>query len=218
MKAVASLVVLALGAHVHAEPAPLDAIVRARLATWLPAGLAIAKIHLPPALASLEVEPTAVTLALPRQLRTGRPSIKLGLPGRRAQYIPVTIGALVEVAIANRAFAAGEPLSAADFTTELRAIDGLEPAPVGTIAGAVAARAIAAGAPIATGDLALPPPLARGAQVAIEIRRGAVRIHGAGTLELAARPGEPATARLAHTKLVVHGTLIAPATVVVGGP
>jgi len=62
----------------------------------------------------------------------------------------------------------------------------------------------------------LPPPLPRGTQIAIDVRRGAVRIRGTGTLELAARPGELATARIAATHVVVRGTLVAPATLVVG--
>jgi hypothetical protein len=43
-------------------------------------------------------------------------------------------------------------------------------------------------------------------------------VRGSGVLESSARPGEPASARLTATRLVVHGTLIAPATLVVGGP
>ena len=45
---------------------------------------------------------------------------------------------------------------------------------------------------------------------------GAVHIRGTGTLEMSARPGELATARLAATRTVVHGRLVAPATLLVG--
>lgn len=74
---------------------------------------------------------------------------------------------------------------------------------------------IAAGAPITSRLVALPPPLPRGTQVSVDVRRGAVHIRGSATLETAARPGETASARLAATKLLVRGTLVAPATLVV---
>jgi len=77
-------------------------------------------------------------------------------------------------------------------------------------------QAIAAGAPIVARAVALPPPLPRGTQVSVDVRRGSVHIRGTATLETAARPGEAASARLAATKMLVHGTLVAPATLVVG--
>ncbi|MEO7730572.1 MAG: flagella basal body P-ring formation protein FlgA, partial [Kofleriaceae bacterium] len=104
----------------------------------------------------------------------------------------------------------------ADFTIERRALAEVIAAPAATLRGASVGRPIAAGAPIATRDVALPPPLARGTQIEIDVRRGSVHVRGAGILELAARPGEPATARLVATRLVVHGTLVAPATLIVG--
>ncbi len=85
-----------------------------------------------------------------------------------------------------------------------------------TLVGASVTGSIAAGAPIAARDVSLPPPLARGTQIMVDVRRGAVHIRGTGTLELAARPGEPASARLAATKIIVHGRLVAPATLLVG--
>src|SRR5262249_19479328 len=121
-----------------------------------------------------------------------------------------------DVAIARRALAPGAVIAAGDFAIEQRAVDGTPPAPVNSVVGATVTRSLAAGAPIGKGDLALPPPLSRGSQVTVEIRRGSVRVRGAATLELAARPGESATARLAQTRTLVRGTLVAPATVVVG--
>jgi flagella basal body P-ring formation protein FlgA len=75
---------------------------------------------------------------------------------------------------------------------------------------------ITAGTVVAARDIALPPPLGRGTQVAVDVRRGAVHVRGTGTLEAAARPGDLASARLTATKLVVHGRLVAPATLIVG--
>jgi flagella basal body P-ring formation protein FlgA len=130
--------------------------------------------------------------------------------------VPVAIAALTDVAVAQRDLATGDVIADGDFAVERRAIAEVSAATAATLVGASVSRAIAAGAPIAARDVALPPPLPRGTQVAIEVHRGAVHVRGTGVLELAARPGEPATARLTATKLVVHGTLVAPATLVVG--
>ncbi|TMQ11315.1 MAG: flagellar basal body P-ring formation protein FlgA [Deltaproteobacteria bacterium] len=212
---VATLAFLAVLANrVHADP--LDAIVRARLAPSLPAGLEVARVYLPAGLASLDTAPEAVAIELPRELRAGRPSVKLTVRGHRSAWVPVAIAAAVDVAIAQRALAAGDVIAAGDVAIEHRAIADVAPAPAAALIGATVTTAIAAGAPIGARDVALPPPLARGTQVAIDLRRGAVHIRGTGTLELSARPGEPASARLAATKIVVHGTLVAPATLVVG--
>jgi flagella basal body P-ring formation protein FlgA len=206
--------VAALAGRVHAEP--LDAVVRAKLAPMLPAGLDVARVYLPASLARIDTSPAAVAIELPRELRAGRPSIKLTVRGRPTAWIPVAIAATTEVAIAQRALATGEVIGPDDIAIERRAVAEFIPAPAARLVGATVTTGVAAGAPIAARDVALPPPLTRGTQVAIEVRRGAVRIRGTGTLELAARPGEPATARIAATRLVVRGTLVAPATVVVG--
>jgi len=203
-----------LASRVDAEP--LEAVVRTRLAPSLPAGLDVAKVYLPAALAGIDTTPDAVALELPRELHPGRPSIKLTVRGHRSTWVPVAIAVASNVAFAQRALAPGEVISAADVAIERRALADIIPAPTATLIGSTVTTAIAAGAPIAARDVALPPPLPRGTQIAVDVRRGAVHIRGAGTLELAARPGEPATARLAATKVVVHGTLVAPATLVVG--
>jgi flagella basal body P-ring formation protein FlgA len=213
---VATLAFLAvLASRVHAEP--LDAVVRARLASALPAGLEVARVYLPAGLSSIDTTSEAVAIELPRELRAGRPSIKLTVRGHRSAQVPVAISAACDIAIAQRPLSPGEVIGAGDLAIEHRAIADLTPAPVATLVGATVTAAIAAGAPIGAHDIALPPPLPRGTQIAIDIRRGAVHVRGTGTLELAARPGEPASARLAATRLVVHGTLVAPATLVVGG-
>jgi len=213
MKAYALALVAALAGRVHADP--LDAVVRAKLQPALPAGLDVARVHLPGKLAALDVDPAKVWVELPRELRAGRPSIKLTVAGTTT-YVPIAIAALSDVAIAQRDLAAGEVIADADIAIERRAVDLAVAAPA-TLVGATVATAIAAGAPIGARAVALAPPLPRGSQVAIDVRRGAVHIRGTGTLELSARPGEPASARLAATKQVVHGRLVAPATLIVGG-
>ena len=212
LASIACLAVLA--ARASAEP--LDAVVRAKLAPMMPAGLDVARIYLPAQLARLDLDPAKVSVELARELRAGRPSIKLTIRGRAATRVPIALAALVDGAVAQRDLATGDVIADGDFAIERRAVADLIAAPAATLRGASVGRTIAAGAPIATRDVALPPPLARGTQVEIEVRRGAVHVRGTGILELAARPGEPATARLIATKLVVHGTLVAPATLIVG--
>jgi flagella basal body P-ring formation protein FlgA len=205
-----------LGAASHARAEPIEAIIRAKLAPSLPAGLDVARIHLPRDLAAIDTAPGRVVIELPRELRAGRPSIKLTIRGRRSTWVPVSIAALSDVAVAQRPLAAGDVIDDGDVVIERRAIADFAPAPAATLIGASVVHEIAAGAAIAARDVSLPPPLSRGTQVAIDVRRGAVHIRGTGTLELAARPGEPASARVTTTKLVVHGRLVAPATLVVG--
>lgn len=203
-----------VASRVHAEP--LDAVVRARLAPSLPAGLDVARIYLPASLANVDTTPQAVAIELPRELHAGRPSIKVTVRGHRSASVPVAIAVALDVALARRALAAGDVIGPGDIAIEHRAVADVIPAPPATLVGASVTAAIAAGAPIAARDVALPPPLPRGTQVDVDVRRGAVHIRGTATLEASARPGGPATARLAATKLVVHGTLVAPATLVVG--
>jgi len=211
--AVAALL-LALTNRVWAEP--IDAIVRAKLAPMLPAALDVAHVYVPAALAKLDLDPARVAIQVPRELRAGRPSIKLTIRGRSATWIPVAIATTIAVAVAQRELAAGDVIGETDVAIERRAIADFTAASPQTLVGASVTTAIAAGAPIGARSVSLPPPLARGTQIQIDVRRGAVRIRGTGTLEAAARPGEPASARLAATKLVVHGTLVAPATLIVG--
>lgn len=195
---------------------PVEAIVRTRLAPILPAGFGIAKVHVPAALASLDVAPTAVTVEVPGELKLGRPSIKVTVKGRRTIYVPVTVGKMTEIAIVNHAVAEGDVLTAADVTIEQRATDVKAPAPAASVVGATMTRSLAEGAPIQRDDVVLAPPLARGTQVAVVMQRGSVRVRGTATLEAAARPGQEAVVRVGQTRTVVRGVLVAPNTVVVG--
>lgn len=198
-----------------AQAAPVEAVVRDALARDLPAGLGIVAIHLPGAVRQLDVEPSTVAVIIPRELRAGRPSVKVSLPGKRTVWVPVSLAAAFTVAVARRPVASGATFTADDVSFEERT--GAPGAVPDSVVGARATRAIGAGDVVGRDDVALPPPLARGAQVTIEIQRGAVRVKGAGVLERASRPGEPAAARIAATKQVVHGTLVAPSTVLVTG-
>jgi flagella basal body P-ring formation protein FlgA len=215
MKALVMIAWLALQASTaSAESVAVETIVRNQVTQSLPVDLGVTHVFLPASLATLAIDPSKVTVELPRELRAGRSTIKVAVRGRATVFVPVAIGKLVDVAIAKRALPAGTVIEADDITIERRSVE-LAPASVGALVGATVTTALAANEPIAARSVALPPPLSRGTRVTIEMRRGAIVVRGTATLEVAARPGEAASARLAHTKTVVRGTLRAPATLVV---
>lgn len=215
MRTLALVVALASAAVAHA--APVEDLVRAQLAPALPPDTDIAKLHLPASLAALDLTADDVIVEVPRELRVGRRSVKVTVRGKRPVFVPVSIAALVDVAIAERPLAVGTVIAPDDVRIETRAAERSLPALGAAVIGAKVTRPIAANAAIDAGSIARPPPLPRGTQVTVEILRGGVRVRGTGTLELVARPGEDATVRLAHNKVTLRGTLVAPATVVVKG-
>jgi flagella basal body P-ring formation protein FlgA len=202
-------VVIALAGSASADS--IESIIRAT--PGLPAGLAVAKVHLPAKLARVDADPARVVVELPRELRAGRASWKLAVRGRTV-FVPVTLGKEVEVAILTRPLAVGQVIAAGDFMIELRASEAPAVSPQ-LLEGATASRPLETGATVNAGDVSLPAPLPRGTPIKIEIQHGAVRVRGSGLLERAARPGEAAIARLSHTRSIVRGTLRAPATLVV---
>jgi flagella basal body P-ring formation protein FlgA len=201
---------LSLIAVANAEP--IDDAIRSKLEAMLPENLGVAHVFVPATLANTDA--SKLVVEPPRELRAGRTSIKILVRGK-ASWVPVSLAPLADVAVTTRPIAAGDTLSANDFALEHRAVDEA-PAPIAVLIGSTATRELAAGAPIASHDVALPPPLPRGTQVAVDVRRGGIHVKGQGTLELSARPGQPASVRLAFNKTVLHGVLVAPATVVVG--
>lgn len=218
MKSLALLAILiAFGGP--ASAAPVEDALREQLLPALPPATDVAKIYLPANLARLDVDAADVIVELPRQLGVGRRSVKVSVRGQRTVFVPVLIGELADVAIAEHALAAGTVITPDDVRVETRAVEsGKTYAKAVVVVGSKVAKTIKAGAFVADTDITLPPPLPRGTQVAVVMRRGAVRVRGEGTLELVARPGETATVRLSHNKAIVRGTLVAPATVVLGDP
>jgi flagella basal body P-ring formation protein FlgA len=221
MKAlVVAAALLASPAVAHA--ASLADVVRDTLAPQLPADLGIAGVVAPGKLADLDVAPGAVTVELPSELHAGRRSVKVVIRGRHAQtaWILVSLARPVDVAIAERPLALGAIVGVGDVRLERRAVDGAPPAPAGLVVGATVSHDLALGAVVGAHDVVLPPPLPRGTPVTVDVVRGAVHVRGAGTLARAARPGDRTVVRLAFQATVVQldGTLVAPSTVVVGGP
>jgi hypothetical protein len=85
------------------------------------------------------------------------------------------------------------------------------------LVGATLRRAMAERAPITDEDVAPTPPIARGAAVQFELRRGGLLVRGRGTLERAARIGEQVLVRLSAASTPVRGTLVSATEVVLEG-
>jgi flagella basal body P-ring formation protein FlgA len=198
-----------------AAAAPIDAVLRAELEALLPAGAGVGTIHLPKPLVGLDVTASDLVIAVRGALRPGRPSIQVTVHGKRAVWVPVTIGKLATVPVATRELAVGEVITAADVELVDRAAEpGVAAAEA--VIGSTVTRSITAGAPVPTASVAAPPPVPRGTEVEVISIRGAVRIRGRGVLERAARPGQRAEVRLLATKAIARGTLTATSTVMIG--
>lgn len=215
MKSAASfLMVVALCGSASADS--LAQIIGDRAATGLPAELAVTAVHLPKSLAGLDVDSTTVDVDFPSAARPGRASVKVRLrvPRARTVFVPVTVGRVLDVAIALHDLVPGELITAADVRWERRAADPTTAsAPVGQRVTAV----ISAGDVLDDARLTAPPPMARGTEVRVIVRRGVVAIQTRGKLEQAARLGAQARVRLG-TGAFVSGTLADGGRVLVEAP
>lgn len=200
-----------------ADADPLATIIAERAAIGLPATLAIATVHLPPRLALLDVAPDTVDLDFPAAARPGRASVRVRLRGAhgRTVFVPITIAALADVAIATRDLAPGEIVTAADVRWEQRPVERLDPGAV--VIGALVSAPIAAGELLDDARLTTPPPIARGTEVVIVVARGAISITAHGHLEQATRIGATTRVRIRGGGLVT-GVLAGATRVVVGAP
>jgi len=207
-----ALIVIALLSATAAADPVADAIAE-KLQPMLPDNVGVAQVFVPAAFAG--ASPANVIVEPPSsQLRPGRPSVKVTIK-HKTLYVPVALAAMTDVAIVTHAVASGTVLTAGDISIEHRALAGA-PAPAAQVIGATVTKDLDAGTPLGAHDLVLPAPTPRGTHVSVDIAHGSLHIKGQGTLELAARIGEPATVRLSYNQTVVKGTLIAPGAVVVG--
>lgn len=197
--ALIAAIVLAAGA---ARADSLAAIIAQRATVGLPPDLAITEVHLSPRQAALDVAPTAVDVDFPLTARPGRASVRVRI-GKKNVFVPVTLTALAEVAIATRDLAPGEIVADADVRWERRPVEDA----AAVVIGAAVSAPIGAGQILDDARLTTPPAIARGAEVAVEVVRGAVEIATRGHLENAARIGAPVRVRLATGGLVT-GNLI----------
>lgn len=206
-----TLVIIAmLAATASADPVG-DAIT-SQIDASLPKDLGTAQVFVPKALE--HVAPDAIRVEPVAQPRAGRLSVKV-IAKHQTYWVPVAITKLVDVATLVHAVAAGTVLTEDDVEVSHRAFAGI-PAPLAQVIGATVTEDLEAGTALGAHDLALQAPLPRGTRVSIELVRGNVHVTGSGVLELAARPGDPVTVRLAFNQTVVHGTMRAPGVVVVG--
>jgi flagella basal body P-ring formation protein FlgA len=212
MKAVVALLVLAIAAPARAER--LDRVVSLLAGEDLPAGLGVAQVQLAADVAAREVAPDDVTIAWPSAPHAGRVNARVTIRGAHGKrlWAAVTLAPEADVAVATRALAVGDVIGAADVTHERRAAASRGPA---IVVGARVTAAIAAGDVIDARAIELPPPVARGAEVTVQIRRGALCVHARGTLDRPGRIGDDAAVRLANHTLV-HGTLVDASTVEIG--
>jgi len=207
-----ALIVIALLSGTAAADPVGDAIAE-KLQPMLPDNVGVAQVFVPASFAG--ASPANVIVEPPTSpLRPGRPSVKVTIK-HKTLYVPVALAAMTDVAVVTHAVAAGTMLTAADISIEHRALAGA-PAPAAQVIGATVTKDLEAGTPLGAHDLVLPAPTPRGTHVTVDIAHGTLHIKGQGTLELAARIGEPATVRLSFNQTVVRGTLIAPGAVSVG--
>jgi len=203
-----------LSTSAHADP--LAQVVAVLAAEDLPAGLGVAEVHLPATLASVDVAPDDVSVVWPQAPRAGRSSARVAYrSGKTAKrtWVPITIAALGPAAVATHELHAGDVIDPADFKTEAR--PGTHAAPASVI-GSRVTDTIAAGAAIDAMSIAQLPPVARGTEITVRVRRAGFTVTTKGALDRAARVGTAAVVRLANRSLV-HGTLIDGATVEVQG-
>ncbi len=189
--------ILALAASVRpCDAEALSTIIVDRAAIGLPSSLAITAIHLSPRLAALDVEPTTVDIDFPAAARPGRVSVRVRLTGARARtvFVPITIAALAEVAIATRDLEPGAIVTAADVRWETRPVDG-RAARTAAIGARVSAP-IRADEVLDDARLTTPPAIARGTAVAVTVLHGTISIASRGRLEQSTRIGTTARVRL----------------------
>lgn len=84
--------VLALAAAPALRAEPMATVARARVEASIPAGLAIADVHLTARLAAVDVDPALVTITWTRAPRVGTTSVRLSW-GRQTRFVSVTLAA-----------------------------------------------------------------------------------------------------------------------------
>ena len=96
------LVLVALAGAAHADS--LEAIVRAQVEPALPAPLGVTKVFAPRG----DYDPATVTVELPRELRAGRPSVKV-VAGKRTLWVPVNCCGCIVYSLRSAAVHASSP-------------------------------------------------------------------------------------------------------------
>jgi len=126
----------------------------------------------------------------------------------RRAFVKLTLVAIRDVLVAQRALAKGDVVTADDLALEPRvAVRGIALAPEALVGAPVLAD-VQVGAPISAASVGLPAPIARGTSIKVVSISGAVKVMAQARLETTARPGEVASARIIRTRQVVRGWLV----------
>ncbi|MCC7381329.1 MAG: flagella basal body P-ring formation protein FlgA [Deltaproteobacteria bacterium] len=196
-------------------PRSVEARVEGAIRAELPRDLALGELILPAAMTARE-DLADVTVRWRHAPRDGRNVVALEAEtpqGRRTFYARARLDPISRVSLATRDLAAGEALD------ETAWIEALLPLPAGGARpaqglgrGTRLLRAVKRGEMLSEGAVAPEIPVARGSRVWVVSRAGAASVGVEGTLERAARTGQPTLARIAsgrtvRGRLVDRGTL-----------
>jgi flagella basal body P-ring formation protein FlgA len=195
----------------------LEVLVQERFANQVPAPLGISKVSIPKApLVSPESE---LSFSYKATLKEGWVSVQVALPSKKKVWAKVELTKKQEVLVTTRAIAKGEELSAADVKlVELPIREGVALSLLPeALVGSTASQALPAGGVLTEKDVTLAPAIARGTEVRVIVKAGAITISTKGLLEKSARLGELTSVRLADGSRLVKGTLRTANTVVVQG-
>lgn len=211
------LIIMALAAPVAAEPAA--AVVEARAAAELPPHLGLLSVSVPPSVMALDVAPGQVALHWRRGLRAGNATVQVTIAGRKT-WARLEIGERAPVVVAARPLVPGARVGAGDLELAVRTVPRdtgwrLDPR---SLVGAEILAAAGPGAAIDGSIIAEPAPIARGARIAVAIRRGRMTASTTGILERAARPGELAQLRLSSSRTIVRARLVSATRAVLETP
>jgi flagella basal body P-ring formation protein FlgA len=213
--ALAAALAIALAAAPAAASPAAEAEVRALVEATLPAGLALVDIDAPSDLSTADLE--VRWKAAPRAGKTRILVLTGPERQRRTRWVAIELAEKMAVPVARRAIAAGSVLAATDVSIEDRAAPGALALDASALVGLRVRRPIAAGVALTEADVELPPPLARGTEVSVVVRSGALAISSRGRLESAARVGDQVRVRVEATRRIVSGRLTGAGTVLVAG-
>jgi flagella basal body P-ring formation protein FlgA len=214
--ALAAAVAIALAVAPAAEASPAaEAEVRALVEATLPADLALVDLDAPADLAATDLE--VRWKAAPRAGKSRVLVLTGPATQRRTRWVAIELAQKLAVPVARRSLAAGTVLSANDVSIEDRAAPGALALDASAVVGLRVRRPIAAGAALTEADVELGPPLARGTEVEVVVRSGALAITSRGKLESAARVGDQVRVRVEATRRIVSGRLTGAGTVLVAG-
>jgi flagella basal body P-ring formation protein FlgA len=213
--AVAAAIALALVPATASAGAAAEAEVRALIEATLPIDLALVSITAPSDLGTVDLE--VRWKAAPRAGKSRVLVLTGPEKSRRSRWVAIELAQKQRVPVVRRALAAGAIITTADVATEDRAFPGALAVDADALIGLRVRRAVAAGTVLTEADVELGPPVARGTEVQVSVRTGAMAVTTRGRLENAARVGDQVRVRIEATRRIVSGRLTGAGTVLVAG-